>query len=172
MPTQTYQVTIGERVLRVRVRREVDGVFMRVDDGDETRVHWRALHGALHTLKIGDAQTELLASVGSDGDVRMAIDGLEYAAEVVDEARARLASVAGVRGGGHARLELKSPMPGLLVKVLCGVGDSIQPSQPLVVLQAMKMENELSVPRGGTVTAVRAEAGQTVEQGQVLVVLE
>jgi biotin carboxyl carrier protein len=48
----------------------------------------------------------------------------------------------------------------------------VQASQPLVVLQAMKMENELSLPHGGTVSAVRAEAGQTVEQGQVLVVLE
>jgi biotin carboxyl carrier protein len=172
MPTQTYQVTVGERVLRVQVRREADGSFIRVDDGDERRVDWRSLHGALHTLKVDDAQTELLASVGRDGEVRMAIDGLEYAAEVVDEARARLASVAGARGGSHARLELKSPMPGLLVKILCSVGDTIQPSQPLVVLQAMKMENELSLPRGGTVSAVRVEAGQTVEQGQVLVVLE
>ena len=52
------------------------------------------------------------------------------------------------------------------------MGDEIQAGQPLVVLQAMKMENELSLPRGGKVTAVRVEAGQTVEQGQVLVVVE
>jgi glutaconyl-CoA decarboxylase len=63
-------------------------------------------------------------------------------------------------------------MPGLVVRVLCNVADEVQASQPLVVLQAMKMENELSLPRGGKVSAVRAEAGQTVEQGQVLVVLE
>jgi biotin carboxyl carrier protein len=172
MPTQTYQVTVGERVLRVHVRREADGTFIRVGDGAEARVVWRSLHGALHTLKVDDAQTEVLASVGGDGEVRMAIGGLEYAADVVDEAHARLASVAGARGGSHTRLELRSPMPGLLVKVLCSVGDQIPPGQPLVVLQAMKMENELSLPRGGTISAVRVEAGQTVEQGQVLVVLE
>jgi biotin carboxyl carrier protein len=172
VPTRGYQVTVGEHVLRVQVRWEADAAYVRVDAGDEIRVDWRSLHGALHTLQVGDEQIELLAAVDRDGEVRMAIDGLEYAAEVVDEARARLASVAGARGGSHTRLELKSPMPGLLVKVLCSVGDEVQASQPLVVLQAMKMENELSLPRGGKVSAVRAEAGQTVEQGQVLVVLE
>jgi biotin carboxyl carrier protein len=172
MPTLSYQVTVGDRVLRVSVRRDAEATFVRVDDGEEIRVDWRSLHGALHALQMDDGQTELLASVVGDGEVHMVIDGLEYAAEVVDEARARLASVAGARAGSHARLELKSPMPGLLVKVLCGVGEGIQPGQPLVVLQAMKMENELSVPRGGTVTSVKVEAGQTVEQGQVLVVLE
>ncbi len=172
MPTRGYQVTVGERVLRVQVRREAHAAYVRVDDGEEVRVDWRSLHGALHTLQLGDEQIELLAAVDRDGEIRMAIDGLEYAAEVVDEARARLASVAGARAGGHTRLELKSPMPGLLVRVLCSVGDEVQASQPLVVLQAMKMENELSLPRAGKVSAVRAEAGQTVEQGQVLVVLE
>jgi biotin carboxyl carrier protein len=172
VPSRQYQVTVGEQVLRVQVRREADAAFVRVDDGEEVRVDWRSLHGALHTLRLGDQRIELLAAVDRDGEIRMAIDGLEFAAEVVDEARARLASVAGVRGGSHTRLELKSPMPGLLVRVLCSVGDEVQASQPLVVLQAMKMENELSLPRGGTVSAVRAEAGQTVEQGQVLVVVE
>jgi biotin carboxyl carrier protein len=56
--------------------------------------------------------------------------------------------------------------------MLCQIGDTIEPGQPLAVLQAMKMENELSLPRGGTVTSIGAEAGQTVEQGQVLVVVE
>jgi len=165
-------VTVGERELRVQVRREADGTFVRVDAGEEMAVDWRGLHGALHTLALGQSQTEVLAAVEDDGLVRMAIDGLEYAAEVVDEARARLASVAGAHGGSHARLELKSPMPGLLVKVVCNVGDEVQSGQPLVVLQAMKMENELSVPRGGTVREIKVEAGQTVEQGQVLVILE
>jgi biotin carboxyl carrier protein len=172
MPTTTYQVTIGERELRVQVRRDADAAFVRVDDGEERPVDWRVLHGALHALRVGDEQTELLATIGGDGEVRLAIDGLEYAAEVVDEARARLASVAGARSGSHARLELKSPMPGLIVKVVCSVGDEIRAGQPLVVLQAMKMENELSLPRGGRVATVKAESGQTVEQGQVLVILE
>ena len=64
------------------------------------------------------------------------------------------------------------PMPGLLVRVLCQPGDTVEPGQPLVVLQAMKMENELSLPRGGTVKSIGVAPGQSIEQGQVLLIVE
>ncbi len=166
-----YQVTVGERVVHVELRHAGDHVFVRVDDGGEQTVQLQQVHGPLRALVLGERRVELLAA--PDGDaVVLTIGGLEYRAEVLDDAHARLASVAGLRTAGHARRELKAPMPGLLVKMLCQVGDTIEPGQPLAVLQAMKMENELSLPRGGTVTAIAADAGQTVEQGQVLVVVE
>jgi biotin carboxyl carrier protein len=91
---------------------------------------------------------------------------------VVDEAHARLASVAGARQTTSTRFELKAPMPGLVVKILCEVGDEVAAGTPLAVLQAMKMENELALPRGGHVRAIAVEPGQTVEQNQVLLVVE
>ena len=172
MSTTTYQVSVDQRVLKVQVRTSEDGAFVRLDDGEELRADLQQLHGALYALRLRDARDEVLAVAREHGEVRVAMRGLEYAAEVVDEAHARLASVAGARAGAHAHVELKAPMPGLLVRLLCAPGDAVQSGQPLVVLQAMKMENELSLARGGTVTAVNVQAGQTVEQGQVLVVLE
>jgi len=170
--TMLYQVTVGERVMRVELRRAGDQFFARVDDGVEQLVELQQVHGPLRTLVVGERRVELLAAVHKDDAVRLTIGGLEYQAEVLDDAHARLASVTGARATGHARRELKAPMPGLLVKMLCQVDDTIEPGQPLAVLQAMKMENELSLPRGGTVISIGAEAGQTVEQGQVLVVVE
>jgi biotin carboxyl carrier protein len=168
----TYLVTIGERVVRVMVRRQVsNGVMVRIDDGPEQPVDLGQVQGPLRSLVLGDRRVELLADRSED-QVTLAIDGLEYQAQVVDEVRARLASVSAARAGAHARVELKAPMPGLLVRVLCEVGSAVVPGQPLLVLQAMKMENELSLPRGGTVTAIAAQAGQTVEQGQVLLTAE
>jgi biotin carboxyl carrier protein len=172
MPTTTYQVTIDQRVLKVQVRTTQDGAFVRVDAGEELPANLQQLHGSLYALRLGDARDEVLADARAHGEVRLAMRGLEYAAEVVDEAHARLASVAGARAGAHAHVELKAPMPGLLVRLLCAPGDEVQAGQPLAVLQAMKMENELSLARGGKVTAVNVQAGQTVEQGQVLIVLE
>jgi biotin carboxyl carrier protein len=169
--TTTYQVTLGERTVRVRVRRDGQHVLVRVDDGDERPAQLAPVHGPLRSLEVGERRTELLAVRDEEG-VTLVIGGLELRADVQDEAHARLASVAGSRAAGHARRELKAPMPGLLVKLLCAPGDTVEPGQPLAVLQAMKMENELSLPRGGTVTAIKAEPGQTVEQGQVLVVVE
>lgn len=167
-----YHVTIGERTVRVELRRSTDGLFARVGDGEEQRVDLRQLHGALYALTLGDSVSELMASGRDQNEVRLALAGGDFEASVLDEAHARLASVAGRSSTAHAHLELKAPMPGLLVRLLCVVGDEVQPGQPLAVLQAMKMENELSLPRGGKVTALNVEPGHTVEQGQVLVVLE
>jgi biotin carboxyl carrier protein len=171
MAASVYQVTVGERVLRVQLRRETDGVYVRLDDGPEKRADLASVHGVLYSLVLGERRSELLARVGDDA-VSVVLGGLEYQAAVVDEAHARLASVAGARASTHARRELKAPMPGLLVRVLCRPGDAVEAGQPLVVLQAMKMENELALPRGGTVAQVKAQAGQTVDAGQVLVVVE
>ncbi len=171
MAETKYQVTIGDRIWQVWLRREGDRCFARIDDEEEQPVQLITLHGALRSLAIGDRHAELLAARDAEG-VSLVIGGIEYRAEVQDEAHARLRSVASTRAASHARRELKAPMPGLLVSILCQVGDAIEPGQPLALLQAMKMENELSLPRGGTVTAIPAQAGQTVEQGQVLVVVE
>ncbi len=172
MPGTLYQVTLGERIVRVAVRRAGDRVFVRVDDDPEQPAQLEKVHGALQSLVLGERRVELMAGLDNADTVRLAIGGLEYRADVLDEVHARLASVAGSKATGHARRELKAPMPGLLVNILCQVGDAIEPGQPLAVLRAMKMENELSLPRGGTVTKIAAEPGQTVEQGQVLVVVE
>lgn len=167
----TYEVTIGERAVRVSLRRAGDDYVVRIGDGPEQPAALRHIHGLLHLLSLGQRRTELLGARTADGGA-VALDGLEYRAEVIDTARARLASVAGGRTAGHTRRELKAPMPGLLVKLLCAEGDAIEAGQPLAVLQAMKMENELSVTRGGTVRSIAVEVGQTVEQGQVLLVVE
>jgi biotin carboxyl carrier protein len=168
----TYQVTIGEQTLRVEVRRTGDAVSVRVNAGEELVVALTRVRAAVYGLVVDGRRAELMARVTDDSSVDLALEGHELRAEVVDEARARLASLAGGRVATHTRRELKAPMPGLLVKVLCAVGDAIEAGEPLAVLQAMKMENELSLPRGGTVSAINAQPGQTVEQGQVLVVVE
>jgi biotin carboxyl carrier protein len=62
-------------------------------------------------------------------------------------------------------------MPGLIVRINVAPGDAVQPDQPLVVMEAMKMENELRSRSAGTVTAVRVQPGAAVEKGAVLVEL-
>lgn len=166
-----YEVTIGERTLRVRLRREGSTQYAAVDDSAELPVQLDRLRGSLHSLMHGELRTELLAARTDDG-VELNIGGIAYRAEVMDEARARLAQVMGRGGAAHGRRELKAPMPGLVVKVLAEDGQDVEPHAPLVVLQAMKMENELALPRGGRVSSVKVQVGQTVEAGQVLITLE
>jgi biotin carboxyl carrier protein len=66
---------------------------------------------------------------------------------------------------------LKAPMPGLVVRIAVAVGDTVSAGQALVVVEAMKMENELRAASGGVVTAIRAIEGTAVEKGAVLVEL-
>jgi biotin carboxyl carrier protein len=122
-------------------------------------------------LILGERRIELMAARREDA-VELTVDGVGYRAEVMDEAHARLAQVTGSRGASHGRRDLKAPMPGLVVTVLVEAGQTVEAGQPLVVLQAMKMENELSVPRGGAVSSVAVKEGQTVEAGQVLASLD
>ncbi|MCB0022198.1 MAG: acetyl-CoA carboxylase biotin carboxyl carrier protein subunit [Caldilinea sp.] len=69
-------------------------------------------------------------------------------------------------------LAVVAPIPGLVVKVLAAAGDAIEEGQPLVILEAMKMENEIRSMRPGVIKSVEVAPGQRVEQNAVLIVLE
>ncbi len=73
-------------------------------------------------------------------------------------------------GAGPQRVV--APMPGKIVRVLVHTGDRVAARQPLVVVEAMKMENELRAGRGGTVAEIRAQEGQSVEAGALLVIIQ
>ena len=77
---------------------------------------------------------------------------------------------AGQKAGGPTTL--KAPMPGLVVRVAVEAGAKVEAGAPLVVLEAMKMENELRATSAGVVKGVKVKAGQAVEKGQVLVEFE
>lgn len=70
---------------------------------------------------------------------------------------------------GSKQKTLKSSMPGKVVKILCSAGDTVAKDQPLMIIEAMKMENEIRSPLAGVISEVGVEAGQKVETGQVLV---
>jgi biotin carboxyl carrier protein len=75
-------------------------------------------------------------------------------------------------GGAHGEQKIVAPMPGRVVRVLVSAGDRVEARQPVAVVEAMKMENELRAPKAGTVKDVSVAAGTSVEAGRVLVVVE
>ena len=74
-------------------------------------------------------------------------------------------------GAGNGDQRVVAPMPGKVVKVLVAVGDSVEAPQGLVVVEAMKMENELTVSRAGTVSKIEVSEGASVEAGRLLMVV-
>lgn len=87
-------------------------------------------------------------------------------------AKAARSPRAGDRGATGASRAIVAPMPGRIVKVLVKPHERVSARQPLVVVEAMKMENELRAPRSGTIAEVRVSEGASVEANAVLVVLE
>ena len=73
---------------------------------------------------------------------------------------------------GHGQVTIVAPMPGRVVRVLVAAGDQVDARQPVVVVEAMKMENELRAPRAGRVKEIAVAPGTSVEAGRVLAVIE
>ena len=90
---------------------------------------------------------------------------------VLDERTYRVAKSTGGLVGAAAEGAIKAPIPGLVVRVLVAEGDEVQKGQSVVILQAMKMENELRAQRAGTVATIKCKEGDSVNQGDTLVTL-
>lgn len=94
------------------------------------------------------------------------VDGATFTLEPTQESSDQRQTHSGRQGTGSGIII--APMPGQVRGVLVQVGDAVQEGQPLVLLEAMKMELELSAPHAGTVTKIHVQEGQTVERDQVL----
>jgi oxaloacetate decarboxylase alpha subunit len=126
------------------------------------------------------AASDVAAEVGPpdrDGRrrVEVIVDGWRFVLDVEPAARAALRARATrdrdhVTGSG-APLTIRAIIPGRVAAVAVAVGDEVRAGQPLLVVEAMKMQNELRAPRDGTIRSVAAGVGGTVEIGDVLVVL-
>jgi pyruvate carboxylase subunit B len=149
----------------------VDGDRVTVD-GQKIAAHLSRLPGApLAHLLLGHRSITLALEPGARGEWAVGRLGVRWNVEVVDE-RTRhirgLAPAGPVHGTPGA---VRAPMPGLVVRVVAVAGQAVAAGQGLVVLEAMKMENEIRAPVAGRVTSVRVAEGQAVEKGEVLIEL-
>jgi biotin carboxyl carrier protein len=103
-----------------------------------------------------------------DGVYSLHIEGIEYEVVVRDPKTELLAKVVGGGASASATAEVKAPIPGLITKVLLKAGEAVKKDQPVLCLDAMKLENEIAAPRDGTVRSIEVQPGQAVEKGQSL----
>lgn len=163
-----YFVTVAGREVAV----EVDGQRVVVD-GREVTAHLSPVPGTpLRHLVMGEDSLSVAMDRPEPGRWAVSVAGMVVEVEVVDERTRHIRSLTGAAAGARGAPHLKAPMPGLVVRVLVEPGQAVTPGQGLVVLEAMKMENELRSTTLGTVRAVAVATGQAVEKGQVLVEFE
>jgi biotin carboxyl carrier protein len=163
-----FEVETGRRRRTIDVRRKADGWTVTMDGRpmpvDFTRVADR------WSMLLGGASYEVAIEPGRQGRHVVHVDGRVVPVTVRVPGRGRSGSNSeGPSATGP--VSIVSPMPGRVVKVLVAPGDAVLARQGLVVVEAMKMENELRAPRAGTVADVRVREGAPVEANVVLVVI-
>ena len=156
---------------RVEVLLDGDGVAVA---GARVRAHLADVEGtSVRLVTIGGVQHRVVARRdGSRGRYAIWIDGWRFNVEALDERARAIQDLAAASAQHQGPRPVVAPMPGLIVRVDVAVGDHVVAGQGLVVMEAMKMENELRAPAAGIVRTVRAEPGTAVEKGTVLVEFE
>ena len=149
----------------------VDGDRVTVG-GQEFVAHLTRLPGApIAHLLVGHRSITLSLESRGRGEWAVGRLGRHWNVEVVDERTRHIRSLAPAGPAHGSPGVLRAPMPGLVVRVSAAAGQAVAAGQGLIVLEAMKMENELRAPAPGRVTSVRVAEGQAVEKGEVLIEL-
>ncbi len=143
-----YRVTLDDQLWDVDARLTAQGIYSLI------------IEGVSHVADVDDHAGECVVEVA----------GETYSIQVEEQTRYIIRTRGGAAGGagGHT---VKAPLPGKITHVAVRAGDAVTGGQSLVVIEAMKMENELKATAAGTVREVRVVAGQAVNAGDVLVVI-
>jgi pyruvate carboxylase subunit B len=160
-----YHVTVDGRTFEIEVR--PDGVRVN-GESVEAGLH-HADGSPLGALHVDGATYPLLGTRTAKGRWRLRSRGTAVDAEVIDERTRAIREMAGAGAGPAGPRPVVAPMPGMVLRVDVAAGDHVREGQGVVIVEAMKMENELKASAGGVVSRVLVRSGDTVEKGQVLV---
>jgi len=156
----------GDRELDVTIERS-DGSYAVTVDGHRHHVDARKLEGDFYSFIVDGRSYEI--SVACEGDSYSVRHGAaEQVIALADPSR----RARGMKPGADGPASVLSVMTGKVVRVLVAEGDEVLAEQGLIVVEAMKMENEIGSPRAGRVQSIHIEPGRTVEAGETLVVIE
>ena len=164
------RATIGELEMNVGTRRQGGRVFANVDGRQyELDAQQSSSSVMLRTAdgKVFDCRVE---GEPSSQSVDVFVGARRYTVTLTDPKRLRGAAVAGGQADGVARI--LAPMPGKIVRILVEQGGAVDAGAGVVVVEAMKMQNELKAPKTGVVAALNVTVGATVNGGDVLAVIE
>jgi biotin carboxyl carrier protein len=167
MMSRDYVVRIDGREIRVRTgengRFQFDGIGKNVDI--------RETGEGRYSILIDGVSVPVVISPGPDRSLQLLSRGRIVRA-VVETERDRLLSAAGGKATHHrTAARIVAPMPALVIKTSVAEGDEVEEGQPLAILEAMKMENEVRSPMKGKITKLAVREGQTVDKGALLVTI-
>src|SRR5687768_11538665 len=161
---------LGEQSYTVEIEETGKSVYRVSVDGSEFLVDGKKTGRTNYSLIVDNRSFEIEVDHTED-EYRVLVDGRNYHINLVDERRVRVgAAQSGLEFQGRQKVSV--PMPGKVIAVLVAAGDIVEKGQGLVIVEAMKMENEVRSPINGEVKEIKVAPGQTVEGGAVLLIVE
>lgn len=166
MTGQTYRALVGDRAFDITI--EDDQLIVGGEPRDYT---FEVLRDGYVSLIVDGRSIPVSVEPTETDTLRVTVDGQRTDVQVKDE-RDLLIDRFGLGEDQAAGGEVRAPMPGLVLDVLVEEGDEVEAEQGLLVLEAMKMENELSAPAAGIVRAIHAGSGEAVDKDALLIEIE
>ena len=161
---------LGEETYTVEIEDVGKSLYRVAVDGNEFLVDGKKTGRTSYSLIVDNRSFEIDVD-NTEDEYRVLVDGRNYHVNLVDERKMRV-------GGAQSGLQLQGrqkvsvPMPGKVTAVLISEGDAVEKGQGLVIVEAMKMENEVCSPITGEVKEIKVKAGDAVEGGAVLAIVE
>jgi biotin carboxyl carrier protein len=162
-----YITTVDDKEFEIEV---IDERHIRVG-GQPLEVDFESVSGQPVFSLILDGKSYEAFVYQGDENWEVLIHGQQYQVNVEDEREKRLKSSADRGSTEGGEFHLKAPMPGLVVAILIEEGQEVKKGQVMLILESMKMQNELKAPRDGVMGRVRVKAGESVEQKQTLLTM-
>jgi biotin carboxyl carrier protein len=165
------RATINGYQSDIQVRHEGPRVFAGIDDRRyEVAAHESGPNGYLLISQGRVFECRIEGRPESGKAIDVIVGTTPYSVTLTDPKR--LSSVASARAHGDDAARIIAPMPGKVVRVLVAVGDQVEVGAGIIVVEAMKMQNEMKSPKAGTVVALNTQTGATVNGGDVLAIVE
>jgi biotin carboxyl carrier protein len=177
---------LAQRKVTLKLEFEIDGQLLETEfsftDGTARLTH----DSETYQASISQPEPGLFVVIFNDRVYRCALDKLpsgqtevtvsnnlrQHRISVSVRDKKRLRGSASAAAGASGRVTITAPMPGKIVRVLISHGDEVAAHQGILIVEAMKMQNEVQAPRAGKVAELRATEGQTVNAGETLVIIE
>jgi biotin carboxyl carrier protein len=166
-----YIATLGDQTHRIEVHElEEDHLYRIIIDGVERVIDGRKLSAHMYSLLVDNRS--FTADIAVQNDIYTVVcEGKSFRLKLLDERRA-VRPGEGTSEGREGDKAIRAFMPGKVVEVLVAVGDEVSKDQGVLIVEAMKMENEVRASASGKVKEIHVSPGQAVESGELLVLLE
>lgn len=178
MAKMRFIATLNERehVIVVDNHGQDDGVYTMTLDGQSFDVDAKLMKSHIVSALIDnhsyDVDVEKQSPEPLDGRLAVRVRGRVVRFEMLDERRKKMKEAQSSRFEHAGAAVVSSPMPGKVMKILVGEGEEVKEGQGVIVVEAMKMENELKAPKAGTVSSIKVKEGDAVESGKPMIVIE